>query len=79
MLNIIEIFKEIEEKRSKQGLGINTLKEKQITFIFDTLEKFIKKFRRGDFFSCNMTELKFIGEIFEQCIDVLTDIDGTYT
>ncbi|RIB03406.1 hypothetical protein C2G38_2049295 [Gigaspora rosea] len=77
--NAAELYKETEEKRKTMNLGISTLKERQITYIIDTLQKFLKKFRHGDFFSKQMSELKYIGEIFEQCLEILTEIDGSYT
>ncbi|RIB00581.1 hypothetical protein C2G38_2051537 [Gigaspora rosea] len=38
-LNAENIFKEVELKRKLVNLGIKTLKERQITFIFDTVQK----------------------------------------
>ncbi|RIB13778.1 hypothetical protein C2G38_2040693 [Gigaspora rosea] len=37
--NAENIFEEVEQKRKLVNLGIKTLKERQITFIFDTVQK----------------------------------------
>ncbi|CAG8532214.1 10681_t:CDS:2, partial [Scutellospora calospora] len=79
ILNAENIFKEVEQKRKLVNLGIETLKERQITFIFDIVQKFLKKFRKGDFFSLKMSELKFCTEVLESCLDIIADIDGSYT
>ncbi|CAG8521564.1 25956_t:CDS:2 [Dentiscutata erythropus] len=39
ILNAENIFKEVEQKWKLVNLGIETLKERQITFIFDTVQK----------------------------------------
>ncbi|CAG8587007.1 22892_t:CDS:2 [Cetraspora pellucida] len=38
-LNAESIFEEVEQKRKLVNLGIKTLKERQITFIFDAVQK----------------------------------------
>ncbi|KAF0525303.1 hypothetical protein F8M41_014639 [Gigaspora margarita] len=74
-----EIYQIIEEKQVSKKLEIKTLKDQQTTYIFKTLQQFLRKFRQGDFFARKMSKLKFIAEILSQVMDILPSIDGTHT